>query len=207
VIDAAKEFIFQHQQLAPIIVFLSLLLAGMNIPISIDIMLVLTAFFTATTSPDHYYTLYISLLLGTYFSAWISYWIGRVLGNRLRKTRFFFSILSEKKVQKMKTFYEKYGFWSLLIGRYIPFGVRNCLFMTTGLSRSRFGQFIIRDLAACIIWVTSMWLIFIHLSKNLENMLSTLKSLQITLFFGISVTVIGGIWYKIKKKRNRREYP
>ncbi|GAB4189440.1 MAG: VTT domain-containing protein [Simkaniaceae bacterium] len=206
-IQSLKEIILQHQNYAPYAVFFALLLAGLNIPISIDVILVISAFFAATTIKEHSISIYFSLLLGTYFSAWASYWIGRFLGEKLLKVPLFSSLFPQRKLQKMKIFYEKYGLWTLLIGRFVPFGVRNCLFMSTGLSRSHFGKFIARDALACFLWVSFMYAIFFHLSRNLDTLLNFLKKFQIGLFLGFSVTVIVVIWYKIKKKRNRREYP
>ncbi len=205
-IENIKGLILLHQNFAPYIVFGCLILAGINIPISIDVILVISAYFAATLIRDHSISLYVSLLAGTYFSAWVSYWIGRGLGAKFLKIPILGSYLSEERIKKMKSFYEKYGLWTLLIGRFIPFGVRNCLFMSTGLSKAAFKKFAARDLIASFVWVSTMYTVFYHLSKNLNTLLVFLKKFQIGLFLGFSVTLITLIWYKVNKKRNRREH-
>ena len=43
---------------------------------------------------------------------------------------------------QIENYYTKYGVVTLLIGRFIPFGVRNCLFVTAGIGKMRFWKFI-----------------------------------------------------------------
>ena len=43
----------------------------------------------------------------------------------------------------MMGFYKKYGALTLVIGRFIPFGVRNAIFLTSGISKMPFAKFFI----------------------------------------------------------------
>jgi hypothetical protein len=55
-------------------------------------------------------------------------------------------------MDKVKKFYEKKGVFAFIIGRFIPFGVRNALFMSSGMSRLPFYQFVLWDAIACAAW-------------------------------------------------------
>jgi membrane protein DedA with SNARE-associated domain len=105
-------------------------------------------------------------------------------------------------MDKARSFYEKYGFWTLVIGRFIPFGVRNCIFMTTGMSRFSFSRFMLMDAVACSLWVTISFYSFYTLGQNYQMIWHYLKTFNLLLFAAFSVTVISMICYKSRKKRN-----
>ena len=44
-------------------------------------------------------------------------------------------MVSPERVAKVASFYQKYGVWTLVVGRFIPFGVRNALFLTAGIGK------------------------------------------------------------------------
>ena len=103
------NYISNHQVHAPWIVFVSLILAGINIPISIDVVLVFCAFLAASVIPEQTYTLYFTILLGCTISGWVAYSLGRFFGRRLLSTRFFSKLVHEKRLVKVESYYKKYG--------------------------------------------------------------------------------------------------
>lgn len=199
-----ESFVLSHSESAPFIIFFLLLLAGINFPISIDIVVILSAFLVATTLKHQIIAIYISLLLGTYLSAWISYWLGRLARKKLLRFQFVQNFFSQEKLNSLQQFYEKNGMLTLLIGRFIPFGIRNCLFLSTGFSKSSFKKFIVRDSLSCLIWVSVSYYSFLHISKNMHQLLYSIKKFQLALFLGFSVTVIGVVCYNLKKNRKTR---
>jgi len=195
------DFIVSHSAHAPWMVFGMILLAGFNLPISVDVIMVLTAFLAATMIPESTIPLYLSIVFGAYFSAWIAYWFGRGLGSKLLKFRFFAKLLPPDRLLKIEAFYNKHGFLTLLFGRFIPFGIRNCIFMTAGMSRAHFGKFAFRDLVACFVWVTTCFYTFYSLGLNYQLLRQRVQMINIAIFLAFSVTVIGVVWYKKRKKR------
>ncbi|MFY7843404.1 MAG: DedA family protein [Rhabdochlamydiaceae bacterium] len=191
------NFIQEHIQYAHWVFFFSLLLAGLNIPISSDAIVISSALIAAKISPQHTLRLYLSIFLGSLFSAWISYSIGRLIGPYLQKNRIFRKILSENRLSKIKDFYSKYGFWSLIIGRFIPFGFRNCLFMSSGFTGLPFFTFIWRDLIACFIWSFSLFNFIYHLGQNYLVLYD--RSVYILCFMLLMVAV-GVVSFFIKKQ-------
>jgi membrane-associated protein len=200
--DSVFEFISQHAPIAHWVIFICVLLAGMGVPISIDLLMILGAVLAAQVVPDNIWLLYGALFFGCCFSAWIAYWIGRLLGPKLSKTRYFARLLSETRMAKVRRFYDKYGLWTLVIGRFIPLGVRNCIFMSTGMSRMHFGKFILRDTFACLVWSSTCFSLLYLLGQNYYTLYHHFKTFNLLLLAVFGIAGIGLIWYKKSKKKN-----
>lgn len=201
--DSLLPFIQEHAHQAHWILFGALMLAGLNVPISEDLMIIFGALIAATMVPENTYLIFLFLFLGCYISDWVSYWIGRTLGRRLWNIKWFAKTLNAKKLEQAQSFYEKYGFWTLLGGRFIPFGVRNGLFFTAGLGKMSFPKFLLSDGIACVLSNSTLFLITYHLGKNYEVLFYWIKRVNLLLFIAFVVTIIGIIWYKNFKKSQK----
>lgn len=198
--ESLLDIIFSHAPYAHWIIFFSLILAGFNLPISEDLMIIISALLAATIVPENWWVLFLGVFLGCYLSDWIAYWIGRSFGPKLWKIKWFAKTIPEKRLLQTQSFYRKYGFWTLLIGRFIPFGVRNCLFMTAGMGKMHFGKFLISDGIACICSNIALFSAAYALGKNYQVLFQYVKTFNIVLFSAFLVTIIGVIWYKRRKK-------
>jgi membrane protein DedA with SNARE-associated domain len=194
------QFIFEHAQYAHWIVFGALMLAGLNVPISEDLMIIFSAVLAATVIPENTAKLFLGVFLGCYLSDWVCYWIGRHFGPKLWNIRWFAKTFDQKKIDQVHQYYAKYGFLTLLVGRFIPFGVRNGLFLTAGLGKMPFGKFILSDGIACLCSNTILFTLAYMIGKNYAILLSALKTFNIFLFIAFVVSIIGFIWYKRRKK-------
>lgn len=198
--DTIIEFITSHAAQAHWYIFAALILAGFNVPICIDLFVLIGAFIAAAILPEHTWHLYFSVLLGCYFSAWCAFWLGRLLGDQLHRFRFFANLLQPERINKIRSFYERHGLWTLIIGRFIPFGVRNCIFMSTGMSKLSFYKFLLMDTVACLVWCSTSFYVFYTLGQNYQVVWHYLKTFNLFIFAAFSVTVISVIWYKNRKK-------
>ena len=194
------EFLSTHAPQAHWFILVGLLLAGFNLPISIDVLLIIASLLSAKFIPEHTFLLYSFLLVGSLLSAWISYTLGRTLGLKLAKWKLFKPFLSDHRVEKLRSFYKKYGILAFVIGRFIPFGVRNCLFMSSGLSKMPFLRFVLQDLLGCFIWVTTFFTLFYHIGQNFEIIWHYVKTFNALIFLTFTVAVISVIWYKHTKR-------
>ncbi|MBU6384069.1 MAG: DedA family protein [Verrucomicrobia bacterium] len=176
------------------------MLAGLNVPISEDLMIIISAVLAATVVPENTYKLFAGVFLGCYLSDWVCYWIGRHFGPKLWNVRWFARTFNRNRIDQIQNYYAKYGFFTLLFGRFIPFGVRNGLFLTAGLGKMHFGKFLFSDGIACVLSNTILFTLAYHVGKNYEALLSTLKTFNIFLFGAFAVAIIGFIWYKRRKK-------
>jgi len=192
--------ITEHAHVAHWYVFIAILLAGVNVPICIDLLILMSAFLATMVIPEHALYLFLSCLFGCYFSAWGAYWLGRWLGPRLCSVNWLKRLINVERLHKMKTFYEKYGLRTFLVGRFIPFGVRNCLFMSSGMSKMPFIKFALIDACACTIWCTSLFALFYYLGQNYQIVWHYLKTFNLIIFAAFSVTVIVYLWYKFRRK-------
>lgn len=197
------NFLIENKELAPIIIFILILLGGANIPISIDIVMIATAFIAANFFPEKAFFFFMVFLIACLISAWIAYSLGRFVGRRLITGTWMRKLISEAKLEKAENFYKKFGFWAFIIGRFIPFGVRNCLFMSSGIARMPFYRFVLFDAVACTLWAAPFYYLLLRLGQNIDVLQNHLKVINLTLFVAFSVTVITFICYKvIKRKRS-----
>lgn len=202
-IDSFIKWIQCHAEHAHFFIFIGTLLAGLNIPIPIDLLMITSAILAAMVIPSHLYHLFFAMLLGCIFSAWISYWLGRKLGPKITKWPLFASLFSEKRMASIQQFYARRGPYALILGRFIPFGVRNGLFMSSGMGQMPFRRFLLWDGIACTLWSSICFSLYYTLGKNIELLYTQVKMINLILFIAFSVTGIGLIWYK--KKKNTKE--
>ena len=135
--ESIFNFICLHIHDAYWILFLLLLLAGMNIPISEDLILLTGGALASTcleTSAQVWH-LYFWIFLGCWVSAWEAYWLGRLLGPKLYEIKWFSRFITAKRISALHHYYERFGILTFIVGRFVPGGVRNALFMTSGLGR------------------------------------------------------------------------
>lgn len=194
------NFIFEHAQHAHWIIFSALMLAGLNVPISEDLMIIISAFLASSVIPQNTVILFAAVFLGAYISDWVVYWIGRGLGIKLWRINWFKKTMPKRKLAKVKLFYKKYGFLTLLIGRFIPFGIRNCLFFTAGMTKMNFLKFVISDGIACFCSNITLFLIAYSIGKNYSVLFNYVKKVNIFIFVLFIFTIIAFIWYYKRKK-------
>lgn len=149
--DALFSYICQNAEYAHYIFFGLLMLAGLNIPISEDFLLLTGGAIVSRCIPDQYLHLYLWIFFGCWISGFEAYWLGRRFGPKLYQIRWFKKIVTPERISKLHTYYEKYGIFTFILGRFIPGGVRNTLFITSGMGKMPFLRFAARDFIACFI--------------------------------------------------------
>jgi membrane-associated protein len=192
--EALTLYIESNVQYAHLIIFGALLLAGLNIPVSEDAMLFISGVL-ASSHPAYLPHLFIGVYMGAYLSDLICYSLGRFLGPKLFEIRFFANMVPPERIRKIHTFYEKYGIVTLLVGRFIPFGVRNGLFLTAGLGQMTFVKFALSDLAACTISTVTFFSLYYHYGTAV---IDYVKEGNIILF---SIAALALLAYLIARRR------
>lgn len=197
--DTALELIQANITYAPYIIFGLLLLAGFNLPVSEDIML-FTSALLAAKHPEMKYIFFIAVFLGCYLSDLICYFVmGRYLGIKIFKIKFFANMVSTEKIEQISDFYKRYGIMTLILGRFIPFGVRNALFISAGIAKMPALKFALSDLLACTI--SSVFFFYIYFTFG-ESVIEVVKKGNI-IIFSIAVLVVAALY--IKKKANKQK--
>lgn len=183
--DILFDFIQQNVAYAPLVIFFLLFLAGFNLPISEDAMLFIAGVL-ASQNPEYTAQLFLSVFLGAYVSDIIVYWLGRLLGERVYNIPYIGRFINHDRIDRVKLFYIRYGIITLMIGRFIPFGVRNALFMTAGLARMNHLVFLIVDfftvLVSCSIYFTLYY-------RYGEEVIKVTKQFGIVIFVSLLVLI------------------
>lgn len=194
--DQILIYINQHIAMAPYVIFFLFCLAGLNIPISED-GLIFAAAMVATQHPDMLVAICSSIFLGAFVSDTVAYWLGRLAGPRLFEIKFFSKLVSKERFEQVSRFYARFGIATLVFGRFIPFGVRNALFMTAGIGRMRFPIFLLADFLA-VAMTTSLYFYLFYTYG--EGMLRQVQNIGLGLFTVIILIAFLAFW---KKRRNK----
>jgi len=194
-IQSILTFICAHAHHAHWIIFGLLMLAGLSFPISEDILLLTGGAIASTCIPDQTLHLYTWIYFGCYLSAWEAYWIGRLLGPRLYTIRPFKYIITPERLDVLRHYYAKFGVFTFIVGRFVPGGIRNALFMSSGLTKMPFHLFILRDGLACLISTSTIFTIGFHFGENIEIIIYTVKHYSEIFGAIIAVLVLAGLGY------------
>ena len=194
--DSLFPFIQEHAHYAHWVVFGLLMLAGLNFPISEDVLIIISGALAGTIVPENTWKLFLGVFCGAYLSDWVVYWMGRLWGAKLWRINWFARIFNPKKLQQIEHYYKRYGVLTLLVGRFIPFGVRNCLFATAGMGKMRFWKFLVADGIACLSSNAFLFTLAYFCGKNCTYLVQYINIVIFSLFL---VALIGFVWYKRKK--------
>lgn len=200
--------ILQFPHHAPWILFAAMVLTGLNLPISEDIMLLTGGIMASTFVPGLKLEIWLALFLGAYIADSLAYWTGRLIGPKLLKSRWTGQFITQARLDKVHGFYERWGFWSFTVGRFIPFGVRNCLFISAGMGTLPYKKFVFIDGAAALISTTTGFLVAYTLGKafghHFQVLFEYLKKLDVVMILvaaAATVVILGFLWYKTTKKK------
>ncbi len=196
-------YIQQNIEIAPCIIVLLLTIAGANVPISEDVINI-TAAVMAVINPDYALRLLAAVLVGAFLGDTVSYWVGRGAGQLLfaskkspRRDAF------RKKVAVMSDFLRKRDALVLIFGRYVPFGFRNILHMTSGIIRISFIRYILLDIPAVLMTTGILFALVFLFGRQAADILKTAE----IAFLGFLVFASVGylIWRKTWKRRESIE--
>lgn len=197
------EFVCAHAPDAYWILFIMLMCAGLNIPFSEDIILLTGGALAATCIPDQKWHLYTWLFFGCWISAWEAYWLGRTFGPKLYNVRWFKRILTPERVSRLHHYYERFGIWTFIVGRFIPGGVRNGLFMTSGLGQMPFLKFIARDGIACLISSYTLFSIGYAFASHYASIADAIRTYNwVALLIMVGLVTIVFFWRWRQKANN-----
>lgn len=185
------------------IFFLLLLLAGFNLPISEDVILLTGGAIASLCIPEEKLHLYFWIYAGCWISAWEAYGIGRYLGPRLYDVRWFRHIITPERIKRLHHYYEKFGVFTFIVGRFIPGGVRNALFMTAGLGKMPFWKFILRDGIACLISTSIIFSIGYTFAANYKTIVHNIQKSS-ELFTSLLVVIVLIVVVVVVLKRKKK---
>ena len=145
----------------PIFAFVALLLAGLNVPFSEDIIIIGGALI-AQADDTLILPCILAIYLGVAVSDSVSYFLGRLAARGTIKIKAIKSVLNNRYTSKLQSNLDRHGVLTFIACRFIPFGVRNTLFMSSGFFGLKYRRFLLFDVISSLISVNTLfWLVFI----------------------------------------------
>ena len=132
-------------------------------------------------------------IVGSLAGAWFNYLLASKFGRG-----FLLKIISQDKIDKLDSFFEKHGHISTFTGRLIP-GVRQYISFPAGLAKMDGLKFSIYTSLGAGIWVLVLTLLGFLIGENQQLINEYLKQITITTL--ILLTIIVLIYLKIKKDK------
>ena len=185
----------------PLVCFFALFLAGFNLPISEDVLIVMSALIAyedrALLIPN-----YIALYAGIYVSDIICYWMGRLIGKGVLKLKFITKALTPSKMEFLSKKLEKHGFLTFIVTRFIPFGMRNALFMTSGFTMLPFPKFMLFDSIAAFLSSITLYSLVLFIGESAKEGFKIVGIVLFIIIWGAALVFIikKVIDHKKKKK-------
>lgn len=197
--ESLLQFVCDNAAHAHYIFFGLFILAGINVPISEDLLLLTGGALVSRCIPDQYFHLYTWMFFGCWISGWEAYWLGRWLGPKLYEMRFFKHVVTKKRIEKLHKYYEKFGIWTFIVGRFIPGGVRNALFITSGMGKMPFLLFTLRDFVASLISTNVVFYLGYTFGKHYELILEYFLRYDKIVLLGVA-SLATAAYFKFRSK-------
>ena len=181
-------------------IFILFLLAGCNIPISIDLVIIGVAFHASRLPLQSAIIFFLVCYLSTLCSSSLAFYIGKIILKKGEQQHFFHKLIPKSVFNKNNRFSRALSPPLFFIGRFVPFGIRNILYISAGLTSYPFKRFIITDAIATFFWSGLIFISVFLCTDNNALFITKLRKFQYFLFIPFLVTSILIIWYNLRKK-------
>ncbi len=198
------QFLIYYKDYVHWIGFALLVLAGFNLPISEDLVMIVCGSIVATYAPENLIKILAFCWAGAYISDIWCYLVGRYFLNRVAEHRFVRRMIPIHKIHHLESYFRKYGEKTLYFGRFIPFGARNAVFMTCGLVRMKMLHFLIIDALALCSTTAILFSLGYFGGQNYQRILDFVQRSSPVLFF-LVIAIIAFFVYRFLKQRRHHE--
>jgi membrane protein DedA with SNARE-associated domain len=195
--------ISQYVEYYPFIAFGALMLAGLNIPISEDL-IIITGALICKGNPKMLIPVFVATYAGVVISDYFPYLLGKYIRKGTVKSNFIARFFSPRKIVRIHRYLDRYGIFAFIVGRFVPFGVRNTMFMTSGLFGVRLRRFALYDTTAATISVSTLFFLVYHFGEAVEKPFQAVGIVLFVLLLSIVVFSIFNIIRNIRNKKRSR---
>ncbi len=185
-------------------VFFVLIICGFGVPIPEDITLVSGGVIAGLYPNEvNVHIMLIVSMLGVLIGDSTMYWLGRIYGVKILRTRLIKKIVTLKRLKMVKEKFAKYGNRVLFVARFLP-GLRAPIYMISGITRRvSFIRFLLIDFFAAIISVP----IWVYLgdfgASNLDWLHQQIKKGQFAIYILLLLLALFLFWkWKRSKKKD-----
>ena len=191
----------EYIEFFPLVAFLGLLLAGINLPVSEDL-IIITGALVSHDEQSNIILILGSIYIGVIVSDFMVYWIGSKVRKGAAKTTFFIRVIPEKALDKMHYYLGRYGVFTFIICRFIPFGVRNTLFFSAGFFNLRFKLFVVYDIIAAMISVNTLFFLIYYFGEDIKRPIRIAGFILFVALFSAILSLIFRTIIKWRRKMN-----
>ena len=101
----------------------------------------------------------------------------------------------------MNYYYGQYGSLTLFFGRFIPFGVRNAIFISAGMGNMRPRHFLLADFFAAIISITIYFTLSFKIGESFKMIFPKIKIIVLIAFIALTIIILIVFFIKIKTQK------
>lgn len=195
-------WIGQYISYFPLVIFISLLLGGFNLPISEDI-IVITAALLCKQEKASIPAFYAALYFGAVISDYLVYFWGWLLRRGRISGIFFSKLINETTIDRISNALERHGFLTFLCGRFIPFGVRNIIAMTSSFVGFPFYKFALFDAVAAACNISALFWLVYFLGLRGGHFMKVIGIVLFLLFIGLSIYILRSDKFFIPSQKER----
>jgi phosphatidylserine decarboxylase len=196
------SLLYQYIDFFPLVALIALLLAGFSLPFSEDLIIIMGALL-CHEDPRLLVPTLAAIYIGVIASDFIAYKIGSMAGKGTIRNKLPASLFREKKLNRMHRLMEKYGIFTFIVCRFIPFGVRNTLFMASGFFGLRLRIFALFDVLAAMISVNTLFFLAYNLGDEVKH---PVKVAGLILFI-LLILIIAALFIRFLIKKGVRKLP
>lgn len=186
-------------------IFIAMFVEGIFTPIPSEV-IVPFAGYLASTGRFHIILVILVASVGATAGSTVAYGLAKIIGRTavLRYGKYFG--VSHETMGKADRWFEKYGYWGVLIGHSIP-GIRSIISFPAGLANMDLKKFMMATFIGACIWNTVLALTGYFLGEYWLEFWSGLEGLDIVILGGAAAGLLGYFLYKRygKKKEARAE--
>lgn len=188
----------------PFISFFLLVLAGFNMPVSEDLVFIVSASIAATVVPESRVPIFLGCLLGAYAGDIIAYSLGRFAGRKILSLPFFSKRIPAARIERMEGYITRYGSLTIFAGRFIPFGVRNMVFLSAGIGGMSYPRFLLSDFPALCLTSAILFSLGYALGEKYRAIFPYLDRYKIVILGLLTAGLTAFFTVKLLRKRRSR---
>jgi membrane protein DedA with SNARE-associated domain len=184
----------------PPMLFLLLMFGVVGLPIPDETLLVGCGFLISRGKMNPL-TTWLFAIGGSWCGITLSYTVGRTLGIGVVHRFGKYLHVTEERLDKVRTWFDRVGHWALFIGYYIA-GVRHFTAMTAGISKLKFTHFMLYAWSGGVTWVTAFLTLGYFLGDRWEQIAEIVHHDLLYVSIGL-LACIGVVYYlRYRRKRN-----
>ena len=176
-------------------ILLLLSAAGLGVPISEDLVLLIAGALASQGVTRYVPTLLVGYF-GVIFGDGLIYHWGKKLGPAAYEHRLVRKVISRERAGKLHSHFARHGFWTVVVGRHMP-GLRAPVFFLAGASGVRFATFLIADMLSAAVTVPAVVTLGYLFGEHLDDIRRTLHEVN-WMIAGAALLGVG-VWWFLRK--------